>query len=108
MAKLLKDMKLKHCCYDCGVSIGELHVEGCDVESCTECGMQKLSCECEAEDRETWTGIDHYNIRKLCEEHDLYTKWETGKGWVPAAKDDKDSHHDLNRGAKLLMKQRGG
>lgn len=108
MAKKLKDMKPEYHCYDCGIIIGELHVEGCDVESCTECGLQKLSCDCDTAERERWTGIDNVRIRELCEEHDLYTKWENGKGWVPASKDDNKSQHDLNRGAKLLMEQRGG
>lgn len=102
MAKLLKDMKPMYHCHDCGTTIGHKHFSGCDVESCVECGLQKLSCECESEDRETWTGIDNVRIRELCEEHNLYTKFESGKGWVPASQDDPKSQHDLNRGYKLL------
>jgi hypothetical protein len=103
MAKLLKDMTRREFCNDCGVSIGELHIDGCDTESCTECSLQRISCECDSDNREKWTGISFERMLKICEEKNLYTKFESGKGWVPASQDDPKSQHDLNRAASFLQ-----
>jgi hypothetical protein len=38
--------QLKQTCHDCGVSEGQLHKPGCDMEQCPFCGGQLISCDC--------------------------------------------------------------
>lgn len=33
-------------CGDCGVHVGEKHLDMCDIERCPDCGMQFISCDC--------------------------------------------------------------
>lgn len=49
---------LEEKCHDCGVAVGEPHLERCDVELCTVCGGQRMLCDCEGHDKEAacWTG----------------------------------------------------
>jgi hypothetical protein len=46
-------------CPDCGVDAGRVHSSGCDVERCSVCGSQWISCMCRGHDPQfaRWTGF---------------------------------------------------
>jgi hypothetical protein len=103
MTELVKDIQ-KSNCHDCGVTPGENHIEGCDVERCSTCKGQALSCACNSP-RETWTGIAYEKERLYCEENNLWVKWVSERGWVTCNKGDEEATHDLNAAVKILMKK---
>jgi hypothetical protein len=76
-----------NCCPDCGVSPGEWHVAGCDVEPCPYCGGQYVCCDCDdvpLDDRLAWTG---YWPGELEAVRLGYFSVLSSTGWVPCTPD---------------------
>lgn len=44
-------------CPDCGTAVGQSHVNGCNIERCSACGDQRITCECEGHNpsESAWT-----------------------------------------------------
>lgn len=83
-------------CYDCSVEKGELHITGCDVERCHDCGGQFISCGCSSMgDRIPWNG--EWAGTAECREFGWYSKFIEDRGWVRCDKNDNGASEDLNR-----------
>ena len=82
-------------CPDCGANPGETHMPGCDVEQCSVCGYQKISCHCDGHDQffARWTGLwpGYAEAAAL----GLFTKW-TDHGWEKCDHSDPEARPDLN------------
>jgi len=66
-------------CHDCGADPFHLHMVGCDVERCAECGGQRIGCECDSKKRLPWTGIWPGYLE--CHELQLICKWNEDGDW---------------------------
>lgn len=86
-------------CPDCGVSPGEFHRSGCDLEQCPYCGRQLISCICSKapplDDRLPWTGL--WPGVAECREFGWFARRGPGRGWVPCRADEEGAVEDLNR-----------
>lgn len=93
-------------CPDCNVAPGEPHMAGCDVERCSVCGWQKLSCHEHEEDRGRpgthipesvpWTG--EWPGKSECRKLGWWCKPNPdGRGYVPCSPEDLGASEDLNR-----------
>ena len=67
-------------CFSCKVVAGKIHKKKCDIERCSECGGQKLSCECEGHDKQfsRWTGFWPGELECKSLNMDLNTFYMTG------------------------------
>jgi hypothetical protein len=55
-----KDIEIEELtCGDCGAKEGTLHREGCDMERCTICGEQLITCNCSLDD---YSKIDYRRV----------------------------------------------
>lgn len=91
-------------CPDCNVEVGEVHTDHCDIETCPECGTQRMSCGCTSElPAIPWKGKCEYVV--AADEYGLYCyedsagygKPEMNYGHIPCSKDHPEAHLDLNR-----------
>lgn len=84
----------KRRCPDCHAQPGKVHDPGCDVETCPECGLQRLSCGCHSNLKPVpWEGESV--LARDARRNGLYAKL-TDTGWATCAKDDPHAEPDLN------------
>jgi hypothetical protein len=92
-------------CPDCGVSPGEEHQSGCDVERCSVCKGQWISCGHEEHDSSLSKWMGEWPGVAECRERGWYAVHRPDLGacvpgtgnWWPCTKDYPDASEDLNR-----------
>lgn len=94
-------------CHDCGAKPGEEHQSGCDVERCSECGGQWISCHCPTHARHDpklakWTG-DWPGEKEAVERGWFSFFDQRAMRWVRCTGDTPGARPDLNREAMSRM-----
>lgn len=107
-------------CHDCDVAPGGTHHWGCDVERCSVCRGQMLSCGCSSDDhdpnkakwRGQWPGTRECEVRgwysrfmnrstgKLVDYSQPFEDWHGQCYWEQCSADAEGASADLNRWAE--------
>lgn len=81
-------------CPSCNSAIGALHRETCDVERCSRCGGQRISCGCDVGNRIAWSGYWPGDLE--CVEFGFFCQSVNGK-FVACDANAPNAMPDLNR-----------
>lgn len=90
-------------CHDCGVSIGQVHEEGCDNPTCTQCGIQLLQCGHWKTGNSTFTGTMHPESHLIAEMLKIYVVMRKGNGLTRCDENTPGATHDLNLANELQL-----
>jgi hypothetical protein len=84
-------------CPDCRAMPGKPHESGCDIEICSACHQQRITCRCSSHDKilASWTGHSPGTLE--CIERGWYCTNSLHGPSVPCDKDAPGAQPDLNR-----------
>ena len=84
-------------CPDCDAAVGQPHRDGCDVELCTVCSGQRLSCACAGHDPVAASWMGEWPGVAECRMRGWWAVMVPGKGWQPCEPGTPGCIEDLNR-----------